>query len=561
MIGGNNLCMNCMNDMGESTVCNKCGFNIETDLQMESALAYHTVLQNRYMVGRAIVCSGEGITYIGYDMAQNLPIGLKEYFPYQLCLRDSDQKTVFPVSGCEILFDDQLVNFLQYARKIAHLREINSICPVYDIFEENGTAYTVSVWTESISLRYFVERSGGKLHWNAARQIFMPVLSALSALHEAGIGHYGISPATLSIMPDGKMSLTGFEIESVRRMNTGMTPDLVAGCAAYEQYNNIEPLDEATDVYGFAASLFFALTGTLPQDAAKRAQDARLLIPTAILKMIPPQVVTALANALQVEREDRTQTFERLRAELSAAPTVTASIEETQSIKRIVSPYQSQTHMANAQEKKKKTEKRIPDFVWIIGSCLATVVILGLIALVVLSVRDGEAEEESSVLSAYSSEITSEVSSEVSSMDENSIPVPNLLGQDYEALIESLDGSGDYEILLGTKEFNDEYEEGLIISQTPSAGENQYMQKGDVIVVNISRGSAMRTLPSIAGDSLTTASEKLSALGLTPTKVDVYSDSVPAGYVVGYQSYSAGSQVQYGSQVIIEVSQGKDLNQ
>ena len=28
--------------------------------------------------------------------------------------------------------------------------------------------------------------------------------------------------------------------------------------------------EECTDVYGFAASLFFALTGTLPQDALKR---------------------------------------------------------------------------------------------------------------------------------------------------------------------------------------------------------------------------------------------------------------------------------------------------
>lgn len=559
-MSGSNLCMNCMNDMGESTVCEKCGFNSETDLQAEGALPYHTLLQNRYLVGRAILCNGEGFMYIGYDLGQNMPIGIKEYFPYKNCLRGTDGVSVCPLSGCEVIYDDQLVNFLQYSRKIAHMREINSIKPVYDIFEENGTAYTISVWAESISLRYFVERSGGKLHWNAARQIFMPVLSALSALHEGNLGHYGISPATLSIMPDGKMCLTGFEIEAVRRVNTGFALDLVAGCAALEQYNNIEELNEATDVYAFAASLFFALTGTLPQEATKRVQDARLMIPTAILKTIPPHVVTALANALQVSQESRTQTFERLRAELSAAPTVTASIEETQSIKRIVAPY---SQLSDQKTKKKQdTLNKIPDFVWVIGSCLLTVVVLGLIAMVIFSSStDGENET-----SSVSSEVVSVVSSssskleESSSINENSILVPDFTGQSYEELIASLDGSADYEVLLGTKEFSDEQEEGKIISQTPAAGENSYMQKGDVIVVNVSRGSTMRTLPSIAGDSLTTASQKISAAGLTPTKVDVNSDSVPSGYVIGYQSYSAGDKVQYGSQIIIQVSIGKKIS-
>ena len=74
------------------------------------------------------------------------------------------------------------------------------------------------------------------------------------------------------------------------------------------------------------------MTGTLPEKAIKRKEDARLLIPTGILKELPPHVVTSLANGLQVYPQKRTQTFERLRAELSASPTITAVIEETQSI-------------------------------------------------------------------------------------------------------------------------------------------------------------------------------------------------------------------------------------
>ncbi len=77
------------------------------------------------------------------------------------------------------------------------------------------------------------------------------------------------------------------------------------------------------------------MTGTLPEKAIKRKEDARLLIPTGILKELPPHVVTSLANGLQVYPQKRTQTFERLRAELSASPTITAVIEETQSIPKL----------------------------------------------------------------------------------------------------------------------------------------------------------------------------------------------------------------------------------
>ncbi|MFQ9439729.1 MAG: hypothetical protein ACLR13_00420 [Acutalibacteraceae bacterium] len=55
-----------------------------------------------------------------------------------------------------------------------------------------------------------------------------------------------------------------------------------------------------------------SLTGTLPEKAIKRKEDARLLIPTGILKELPPHVVTSLANGLQVYPQKRTQTFERL---------------------------------------------------------------------------------------------------------------------------------------------------------------------------------------------------------------------------------------------------------
>ncbi|MBQ4257938.1 MAG: PASTA domain-containing protein [Clostridia bacterium] len=548
MIEFENLCMNCMGELGEDHICPRCGYNDETDFQAPDALMYRAILQERYLVGRAMIVSGEGITYIGYDLELQNPIELREFFPYHTALRVGTQRVAARVDK-EELFEEKLQEFLEHAKTLAHMREITAISQIYDIFEENGTAYTVSEWHESISLRYFVERSGGNLHWNAARQLFMPVLSALGSVHENSCGHYGLSPSSLRILPDGKMKITGFEIESARRSDSGLTADLISGCAAAEQYEDGTALDEATDVYGFAATLFFALTGSLPQDAQKRLHDSRLMIPTAILKNIPPHVITALANALQVEPEKRTKTFERLRAELSAAPTVMASIEETASIKRIVSQQPQQGRRV------KNPRKRAPAFLWFVLPLILTLMILGSgIWLWYTKTMPVEADESSSV-----SEPISQIEPEQSSKPENSISpnavlLPDLVGKNYEEIL--AEGNSDFRIMLGEMKFNDEFEEGLIFSQSPSYEIGKYGEKGDIIVVNVSKGESSIELPYIYGYTLAGASQMLSDLGFIPTKVDVYSDYLDRGYVVGYKDYYTGDKVSYGSQIIIEVSMG-----
>lgn len=129
--------------------------------------------------------------------------------------------------------------------------------------------------------------------------------------------------------------------------------------------------DESTDVYGFAASLFFALTGELPQDALKRREDPRLLIPTNILRTIPPHVVTALANALQVMPDKRTTTFERLRAELSAAPTITATIEGPE--------------LSEGLENREPPQKKEHTAAWMLIPCLVALVLFTAVGVIWLS--------------------------------------------------------------------------------------------------------------------------------------------------------------------------------
>jgi len=553
MTGFENLCMNCMSDTNGKTECPNCGFS-SAEPQMRHALPYRTKLQQRYIVGRAKKSNGEGITYIGYDTVLNIPIELREFFPQTLSERADSGESVRVIGGSEVTFNECLTGFLTYSREVAHMRELSSIVQIYDIFEENHTAYTVSEWNESITLRYFVERSGGSLNWNVARQLFMPVLSALSALHAAGIRHLGISPDTLSIMKDGKMKLGSFCIGAVRRMDTDLPPDMVAGCAAIEQYVMDYVPNEATDVYGFASSLFFTLTGTMPQDALKRRTDSRLMIPTSIMRSLPPHVVTAMANALQVSPDKRTPSFERLRAELSAAPTVTANIEETQRINKIAPPY-------TAEPEEESGKKGVPSFVWVILTCVAALIVFTIVGIIWISNSDpGGAAALASDTSQVDSTDSSDAllsSGEVS--DSGQIAAPSLIGQNYEDLSASSAASGDseYQVLLSTnKQFSDTIPEGSIISQSPAPGTQ--MAKGTAIVVVVSEGAAVRTLPSIAGKTLAEASTAVTSASFVPTKTEEYSPTIEQGMVIGYKDVKEGSQMAYGSKVVIVVSKGPD---
>ncbi len=551
------LCMNCMADLQGQEVCPVCGRR-KGEPQKRGALPYGTLLQKRYLVGRAKKNNGEGILYIGFDKTLNVPVELHEYFPMSLSERAEDGKEVRILGGSELIYRENREIFLSYSRAIAHMRTLSSIVPIYDIFEENNAAYTVSEWSSSITLRYFVERSGGNVGWNAARQLFMPVLSSLSTLHANHIQHLGISPDTLKIMKDGKMKLSSFCIPAVRQMDTDLPPDLVPGCAAIEQYIMGDSPTEATDIYGFAASLFFTLTGTLPPEAPKRRTDARLMIPNSIMHSIPPYVITAMANALQVAPEKRTQTFEALRTQLSAAPAVTAAIEASQKFDRVAAEPKEE------QKPAKPHKKETPGFVWALISCAVMLVVF--VAAGILWMNYSGAQSQLSAANSAASDLSSQINSALqssgdSSDNEDKITVPNLVGQNYAALLSAASSSGEerpYQVLLSSQQFSNTIPEGSIISQDPKPGTK--MEKNTAIVVVVSEGAAVRTLPQISGKSLSEASSLVTSAGFTPTASQVNNDKVEKGKVIGYQNAKEGSQMAYGSKVTILVSLGPSVS-
>lgn len=540
------LCLGCMQENNGEQICPHCGFD-RTSEQSAPFLPLGTILQEqRYLVGKKIDNNAEGARYIGYDNFMHSPVVINEFMPVGICGRARGKVDVVIRGGYEETYKKLNESFLEYYRTVARMRELSAIAPIYDIFSENGVSYTIEESFESIPFVEYIERRGGNIDWNTARPLFMPLLSTLSSIHNAGIGHYGIAPENLVVTSSGKLRLTGFAIKEVRETGGFCDPELFDGCAALEQYNSGSKLDEATDVYGFTATLFYALTGRLPENSNMRKPDGKLPIPTAVFKRLPPHVVTALAGGLQVLQTNRIQTFEKLRAQLSAAPTVKAI--QTEATRSAI-----QNEMVQNYTPKKKTG--VPGFVWATLSVLLCILILLVAGIIWM-------QDNPFNTWFTSDEQVSEVSEESdnSSTNPNEIQVPNLVGKNFDELLARQSNDSEYIIIKANEEiFSDKYAEGEIVSQTPEAGISA--EKGVVIVVTVSKGLTTRELPSISGQSVENAVRLLTNNGFIATGNYVSSDTVEAGKVIGYENYNAGDFAPFGSKITINISTGPETSE
>ena len=320
-----NLCMNCMCELNDEVQCPHCGCDVDSP-QFAPCLPLKTIIGEKYVVGRVISSNNEGSTYMAIDLESEAPVVIREFYPDAICERGDDGITVVANESCEENYAKCLNMFKDMWSKLARVRGFSAHIPVLNIIEANNTAYSVSEYIESITLRDFLLRSRtGYLKWEKANQLFMPVLSLLTTLHSDGIVHYGISPDTLLIGRDGKLRLTGFSIDGSRHDGSILTAEFFDGYTPLEQYNYSSQVGGYCDVYAFCAVIYRSLVGSVPQDAISRSKNDQLIIPARYAEIIPGYVINALMNGLQVDYNERTQNIETLHEELSATPSAVIS--------------------------------------------------------------------------------------------------------------------------------------------------------------------------------------------------------------------------------------------
>ena len=415
---------------------------------------------------------------------------------------------------------------------------------ILDIFEDNNTCYVIEEHDDLITFNEYLKKTGGSISWDKARPMFMPIITLLETLHKNNLGHYAVSHSNLLITGDGKLKLTGFSTENERKRGTMLKSQLYSGSAAPEQYKNNAKLGIDTEIYGLTSVLFLALTGNLPANAKERINDPRLLISTNTVKKIPPYVVTALANGLQIRREERISDFDNLRTELSVSTPV-------QNVQGEISRTASMTPIKNDDGKRGKKRSTGTTAVGIVATVVA-LLIFSSAGLYWLSLNPlkGLFNKENA---------TSET---IPSQEQWTGAVfSNYVGMKYEAVLEAAKADGGITIKVDADgEFSDTEEQGVVVSQEPKAG-TPVSSSDPIVYVVLSKGPEKVVLPECEKKSMGSVAEKLTELGFVVLQEIEYSDSVDEGYVIGYVDYKPGDKLDNGSEVTLRVSRGKEPEQ
>lgn len=310
-----NRCISCENEIS-GYPCPHCGFDAASYQQPEYALPCDTVLHGRYLIGKVLGQGGFGITYVGWDLALEIKVAVKEYYPSGQVYRSSSMgRNLLWNTGEQALELRQngLNAFLREARKMAKVGEIPQVIRAKDTFTENDTAYIVMDFVEGENLKKRLDRTGC-MTWPEVRKIFLPVIAAMEQVHQAGLVHRDLSPDNLMLAPDGRAWI--LDLGAAKDLATGSGASSVqvvkGGFSPVEQYGQAGSSGSWTDVYAMAATMYFSLTGVLPPPAIDRLYDDRLSWDLPQLAAVPKNVVSALKKAMAINLNERTQTMGQL---------------------------------------------------------------------------------------------------------------------------------------------------------------------------------------------------------------------------------------------------------
>ena len=291
-----------------------------------------------YKIESVLGIGGFGVTYKAEDTALNATVAIKEYFPQAFASRvpDATQTIRAKANGYDN-YQWGLQEFLKEARALAKFKH-NYIVRVLRFMEANGTAYMIMEYEEGESLGDYLRRAGGHLKEADLLKVFLPVLSGLQAVHDAGMLHLDIKPDNIYLRTDGTPMLIDFG--SVRQTKSNSPDQRVALTPAYsalEQYPTInrEP-GPWSDVYSMAATIYTCIVGKAPTDVMKRYETLRRKFPDPLepaTKFERPiyakHIRETVVHALELDPKKRPQSAIELQKALMGQ-----SLEEARQVKK-----------------------------------------------------------------------------------------------------------------------------------------------------------------------------------------------------------------------------------
>lgn len=309
MVDIDKLCPGCMQHLKDSnTTCPHCGYP-EKRLTVKDSLPIFSILAGKYLLGAPLGKGGFGITYIAMHLPDEKIVAIKEFFPANLAVRDTDNETVVPADDTKaVYYRTGMKSFSEEGRILYLLSDIEHVVHVAEQIQANNTTYLVMEYVPGISLKKYMKQQQKLFSEQETLTLMQPILLALQAMHQKGILHRDISPENLMLSPNNTLTLIDFGAARTfsRSDDDNLTVILKRGYAPEEQYHSNSRQGPWTDLYAVCAVMYQMLTGILPQEASARAEEDHLTPISRIEGLsLSPSTCSALEKGLQMDPMER----------------------------------------------------------------------------------------------------------------------------------------------------------------------------------------------------------------------------------------------------------------
>ena len=512
------------------------------------------IINSKYAIHSIVGKGGMAVVYKGKKIETNEDVAIK-------MLKE------------EYLDNQDFINMFEKEAQISKVVDHKNVVKTIDVGIDKGCPYMVMEFVHGRTLKDYINMKG-VLTEKEAVNIALQVCDALTCAHEKKMVHRDIKSQNILISKDGLVKVADF---GIAKMTTSATMTMggsnVLGSVHYmspeQAMGNV--VDKTTDIYSLGIVMYEMLTGTLPFKGdtpvtiALKHVNEKLPSPIAKNHNMTKALDKIITKAASRLKDNRYKSAEELKHDLKMSAEdpygdfVKVADEEGETKELpVIRPEQIKEYIEKtAKEQKETNAKEITDIglyetnslnpvnqdtihdgiavakirkavVWI--SIIILLIVGGLIGLDrYLNIQQEKQREESKFL------------------------VPDVEQKLVDEATRAIKLNGfDYTIEYVS---NEEYAEGVVISQSPKGG--QMVDNNIVVKLSVSQGPELFEVPNVVNISFTEAISKIEEAGFTVGDVSQEVSELPNEYVVR-QEPKSGTAIPIGEKINIWIATQQD---